>query len=154
MRRLKVPIIFAVLLLPAAYGSGQPAPIKEGEVVKLAPTVAPMVYMATAVERDGEVVVRVSAPAMRLTVKNGKTSVVYCWEEVAPMTLDKQVLAYNPAGKRLDKKAVVKALTQPVSVACFIRMTPDDPETPDPAYAGVFKDETVLLVFQAKDMLR
>jgi hypothetical protein len=48
---------------------------------------------------------------------------------------------------------VLKALKRQVSVACFVR-GPDDPEKPDPVYAGVFKDETVLLVFQAKDMLR
>ncbi|MBI2806463.1 MAG: hypothetical protein HYX68_15895 [Planctomycetes bacterium] len=159
MRRLKIPILFALLLLPTAHSSGQPGPIGKGDVV--APAVAPKVYMATAAQRGGEVVIRVSAPGMRLTNKDkdGK-GWVYCWTEMAAMTLDKQVLAYNPAGKRLDRKAVVKALIKPVLVVCFIRMTPHDPKRPDPAYAGVFKDGTVLLVFgpfdntKAKDLLR
>ncbi|MGH7169938.1 MAG: hypothetical protein ACRELG_06655, partial [Gemmataceae bacterium] len=98
------------LLLFPGYGSGQPGPIGKGE--KLAPAVDPKVCMASAVERGGEVVVQVSLPSIRLTGKTKKypKGWVYVWEKVAPMTLGKQVLAYTPAGKRLDKAAVVKAL--------------------------------------------
>ena len=153
MRKLAYWLSLGLLLLPA-YVSGQPTPIRKGD--KLAPAVAPSVSMASAVERGGEVVVQISLPGIRLTEKTEKNvkGWVYVWEAVAPMTLGKQVLAYTPAGKRSDKEAVVKALARPVPVACFVRKNPDDPELPDPAYAGVFRDDTVLLVFKAQDMLR
>ena len=40
--------------------------MKKGEVVKLAPAITPNIYMATAVDQDGKVVIRVSASEIRI----------------------------------------------------------------------------------------
>ena len=144
------------LLLCAVPGWGQPPPmLKKGD--ELFPPVRPRIYRATAAEVKGEVVVRLSGPSPRVTDKKDArnvTAMVYVWEDVKPLALGKEVKAYSRTGKPLSKEAVLKALAKRVSVVCFVRLKPDDPETPDPIYAALFRDDTVLLVFKSEALLR
>lgn len=64
--------------------------------------------------------------------------------------MGKEVKAYSQAGKPLGEEAVLKALAKQVSVVCFVRANPDDPEQPDPFYTALFRDDTVLLVLEGK----
>jgi hypothetical protein len=130
-----------------AWGQMPPPRLKKGE--ELVPSVRPSIFRATAAEANGEVVVRVTRPSWRITGEGAQTKSVYVWEEWSiPLTLGKNVNAYSQAGKRLSKEAVLKALAKQISVACFERMSPDDPERPDPVYAAVFRDDAVLLVLE------
>ncbi len=99
------------LLLFTAPGWGQPVQgLRKGE--KLAPYAAPEIYRATAAEERGEVVVRISSPAIRFAneVEGKRTrGWVYVWAEWPPFTLGKEVEAFSQAGKPLSKEAVVKA---------------------------------------------
>jgi hypothetical protein len=154
--RISVCSVALGLLFSAVPGWSQPPPsLKKGE--ELVPKVPPAVYRATVAEVKGEVVVRLSGPSMRITDKKDAqnvTETVYVWEDLKPLTLGKEVKAYSQAGKSLSKEAVLRALAKQVSVVCFVRLKPDDPELPDPLYSAMFRDDTVLLVFQGNDLLR
>lgn len=150
MRIAIVGLIFGSLVIAAA-GQGQPLGLRPGEVVERAPDVAPKICRATAAEHDGELVVRISAPAVRLQERDANNprgrGWMQCWAESFPLVLGRQVQAYSTSGRLLDKQAVAKALAQPTGVVCFERLHPDDAENPDPAYASLFRDDVVLLVF-------
>ena len=125
--------------------------MKKGE--ELVPPVRPAIYRATAAEVDGDVRIRLSYPSVRTTGKGAQMRQAFVWEErKKPLTLGKEVKAYSQAGKPLSKEAVLKALAKQVSVVCFVRANPDDPEQPDPFYAAMFRDDTVLLVLEAKSL--
>lgn len=149
-------VVLLVILLSAGSGWGQPFPLlKKGE--ELVPTVSPAIYRATATEVNGEVVIRLSSPGARITDKKdaqGVTVTVCVWEDRKPLTLGKEVKAYNQAGKPLSKESVLKALAKKVSVVCFVRSKPNDPVLPDPLYTSMFRKDVVLLVFRAHDLLR
>jgi hypothetical protein len=94
---------------------------------------------------DGDVRIRLSFPSVRTSGK--ERAIVYVWEErKKPLTLGKEVKAYSQAGKPMSEEAVLKALAKQVSVVCFVRVNPDDPERPDPFYTAMFRDDTVLVV--------
>ena len=145
-------------LMVAAPSWGQPQGIQKGEVVDLAPIVTPTILKATAVEQNGSVVIRVSSIEIRLRQPAGNAKDakgwLLCWTKPDPLVLGKQIRAYSPSGKKLDNKAVLKALKKPVAVACFQRKHKEDPEMPDPFYSTVFRDDVVILVFEAKLWLR
>lgn len=141
------------LLVPHAWA--QPTGVGRNE--KRAPVVPPHVFRATATEEKGEVIVQVACPVVRLPYDpEGKRlpGPVYVWEEIKPLTLGKEVAAYDLKGQPLGKEAVGKALAKPAMVACFVRRDADDPERPDPAYLEVFREGTVVLVYLAKDIVR
>jgi hypothetical protein len=144
------------LLLSTASAWGQPyPPLKKGD--ELAPAVPPRIYRATAAEVTGKVVVQLSGPSARITDKKdaqGVTVTVHVWKDLKPLTLGKEIKAYSRAGRPLSNAAVLKALATQVSVVCFVRLNPDDPEQPDPLYTAMFRDDTVSLVFQGNDLLR
>ncbi len=127
--------------------------LKKGE--ELVPAARPdFAYRATAAEVNGKVMIRLSSPSARRTGKTDArnlTLLVYVWEDWKPLTLGKEVKAYSQAGKMLSNEAVLKALAKPVSVVYFVRAKPDDPEQPDPFYMALFRDDTVVLVFQSQD---
>lgn len=137
---------------------GQPRGIKDGEAIEKAPEVALQICRATAVRRDGKVEIRVSQRETRIANrapddKQAKPW-VDCWTEMEPLLLGEQIRAYTPTGKKLDEAAVLTALANPSAVACLQRTHQTDPELPDPFYAGVFRDNLVILVFEAKYWLR
>jgi hypothetical protein len=144
------------LLFSAAPSWGQPYPrFKTGEEV--APAVPPRIYRATAAEVKGDVVVQLTGRSARITDKKdvqGVTLTVHVWENMKPLTLGKEIKAYSQAGKPLSKEAVLKALAKQVSVVCFVRLQPGDPEQPDPLYTAMFRYDTVVLVFHGNDLLR
>ncbi len=147
---------FIAMLICSNAGWAQPYPLlKKGD--ELAPAVPPRIYRATALEGKSEVVIQLRSRNARITDKkdaDNVTVMAYVWEDMKPLTLDKEIKAYSQAGKPLDKEAVLKALAKQTAVVCFVRVGPDDPERPDPIYAAMFRDDTVFLVFQGKDLLR
>ena len=141
------------LLLFATPLQSQPLGIKKGEKVTLAPMSAPEIVRATAAEENGEVLIRIAGRMLRLADKKGGgpggRDYFYVWYEHKPYTLGKEVLAFSRAGKPLGKEAVAKALAKTVSVPRFY-VEENDPETPDPVYLEVFREDTVILVIKTK----
>jgi hypothetical protein len=132
-------------------------PLGVGKNETRAPSVQPSVYRATAAEEKGEVIVQVACPCVRLPYDSeGKRlkGAVYVWENIKPLTVGKEVAAYDLKGRLLGKEAVQKALAKTAMVVCFVRRDADDPKRPDPAYLGVFREGTVVLVYYAKDIVR
>jgi hypothetical protein len=153
MRRILLSL--GVLGLLVSLGWSQPLGVGKNE--KRAPNVGPHVFRATATEVKGEVVVQVACPNVRLPYDADRKPLkgtVYVWEEIKPLTLGKEVAAYSRAGKPLGKEAVLKALAKPTMAVCFVRSNEDDPEVPDPVYMEVFREEAVILVYHAKDIVR
>ncbi len=141
------------LLVPAARG--QPTGLGKNE--KRAPSVQPSIYRATATEEKGEVIVQVACPCVRLPYDSeGKRlqGTVYAWEKIKPLTFGKGGGGVQPGGAGMGKEAILKALAKPSMVVCFVRRDADDPERPDPAYLEVFREEAVILVYHAKDIVR
>jgi hypothetical protein len=77
-----------------------------------------------------------------------------CWTEMDPLVFDEQIRAYKPSGDRINETAILRALAKPVAVVCFQRTHKTDPEVPDPLYTGLFRDDVVIFVFEAKYWLR
>ncbi len=136
----------------------QPRGVKDGEVIEEAPAVAPNLYRATAVKQDGEVVIRISARETRLKKREpgNKESKdwIDCWTEMDPLIFGQQIRAYKPSGESIKEAALLEALAKPVAVVCFQRAHISDPEKPDSFYMGLFRDDVVILVFEAKYWLR
>lgn len=136
-------VLFALgglsLLVPCVWG--QPTGVGKDE--KRAPTIAPSLFRASAAEGNGAVVVQVSCPCVRLPYDSeGKRlpGTVYMWEEIKPLTLGKEIAAYDLKGQPLGKEAVMKALTKPTMAVCLVRRNQDAPERPDPVYLEMFRE--------------
>lgn len=155
---INVALLGIGLLLVALPAWAQPRGVEEGEVIEAAPAVAPNLYRATAVMKDGEVVIHISARESRLRKKDPDHKEtkdwIDCWTKMDPLIFGQQIRAYKPSGDRINEGAVLKALEKPVAVACFQRMHKSDPELPDPFYTGLFRDDVVILVFEAEYWLR
>ena len=146
------------LLFVAFPAWAQPRGVKEGEVILAAPAVAPHIYRATAVKQDGKVVIRISARETLLRSRNTDHKEakdwIDCWTEMDPLLFEQQIRAYKPSGDKINEEAVLEALKKPVAVVCFQRTHKSDPELPDPFYTKAFRDDVVILVFEAKYWLR
>ena len=154
MRRM-ILLALGVFILLVSLGWSQPSGVGKNE--KRAPNVEPHVFRATATEVKGEVVVQVACPCIRLPYdaeRKPLQGTVYVWEEIKPLTLGKEVAAYSQAGRPVGKEAVLKALAKPTMAVCFVRSNADDPERPDPVFLEVFREEAVILVYNAKDIVR
>ena len=146
------------LLFVVVPAWGQPRGVKDGEIIEPAPEIAPRICKATAIKKDGKVTIHITGPELLIRRKDpveehGKDWII-AWTKQDSLVLGKQIRAYNKAGKKLDEAAVLKWLAEPVAVACFQRSHEDDPEMPDPFYTGVFRDDIVILVYEAKYWLR
>jgi hypothetical protein len=157
-RRVNAALVATGIMLVALPAWAQPRGVKEGEVIEAAPAVAPNIYKATAVKRDGKVMIHISARETRLRNKEPDDKEtkdwIDCWTEMAPLVFDEQIRAYKPSGDRINETAILRALAKPVAVACFQRTHKSDPKVPDPFYTGLFRDNVVIFVFEAKYWLR
>jgi hypothetical protein len=152
MRKLFACLIGGLLLVATPLW-GQPIGIRKGEKVTPAPVTLPEIVRATATEEKGVVLIRVSQRTLRLAGKKGGgpggRDYLYVWAEGKPYTLGKTVLAFSQAGKPLGQAAVAKALARTALVPCFY-VEENDPETPEPVYLGVFREDAVILVIKSK----
>ena len=114
----------------------------------------PALWLASAADQNGEVVVRISRPGLPPPpVDPGEKPVEgSIWVEFRPVTLGEKVQAFGVDGKPLEAKAVVKALGQPKGVAVFLRSNTADPKTPPEFYRAMFREGTILLVVNAEDI--
>lgn len=150
-------VIVAICAIPIT-AAAQPRGISDGKLVKLAPAVSPIICLASAIEGDDGVVIRISASEIRLvsTPPDDRDAKgwVSCWTEMPALTLGRQVKAFNSAGESIGKDDLLRTLAEPVPVVCFQRAHKDDPAIPDTLFSEVFRDDVVMFVFEAKHWLR
>ena len=104
----------------------------------------PGIYLAKAVEKDGEV--KIQFMVAEFVPLEG-----YRWKEDVTLTLGKQVRAFRSDGKVADSSAVLKSLAKPTGVFCLVRCADDAPTEPD-FYLGMVREDSVILIADLKDI--
>jgi hypothetical protein len=142
---MRVLLLVALLsVVPAGRAQEKPAPGGQ----------PPALWLASAAERDGKVVVQIARPGMPTppTDLKEKPAEGLVWVNLRPVTLGDTVHAFGVDGKRVEPKAVLKALAEPKGVAVFLRSYPTDPVTPPKFYRAMIREGTILLVANAEDL--
>ena len=138
--------LFSVtLLLFASVGSAQE---------KDAPREpSPLLWLASASQRDGKVVIQLAKPKDRSRgpvrdLEPGTKSLpappVMKWSNLEKVILGKTVRVFRANGKLAEPTYVLKALAKPRGVAVFVRT--EGLEAPDPFYLALFREDTPVLV--------
>jgi hypothetical protein len=111
---------------------------------------APKIGLASAVEKDGKVVIEVFElrEVMRMKVPKGGDVFIEKrhWVQLTTGTLGKDIRAYRPDGKQATSKEVLAALAKPSGVAYFMGFD-TDPMQPDSFYLGLLKEGSIALAF-------
>jgi hypothetical protein len=120
----------------------------------------PCLWLASASQREGKVVVQIAEPQER----GGKylpgglergprwVPLVMTWSNIPKVTLGKTLHVCHVDGKPAAPSAVLKALAKPKGVAVFVRTKGSDPIRPDPFYLALLRADTLILVVNAKDI--
>ena len=135
-------ILFVTLLLdvPAAISQEDRPP----------PNEPPQLWRASASEKDGKVAIQLAQPEY-VAPRKAVPAEPMKWRALKPVTLGATVRAFGPDGKRVESKAVLKALAKPKCVAVFVRFYGPLLD-PDPVYLGMFREGTIVLVVDAGDI--
>jgi hypothetical protein len=149
-------LLSATLLLFVPVGSAQEKDAPPGQ--------PPRLWLASASEQDGKVVIQIAQPAERggpggrggfePGVKTLPATMIMKWFNLRKVTLGKTVQAFRVNGERAEPKSVLKALAKPKGVAVFVRTKENDPRRPDPFYLALLRDDTLVLVVNEKDIYR
>ena len=147
-------LLSATLLLFAPVGRAQEKDAPPGQ--------PPQLWLASAFEQDGQVVVQIAKPVeqggrggrggFEPGVKTLPASTVMKWFNLRKVTLGKTVQALRINGERAEPKTVLKALAKPKGVAVFVRTKENDPRRPDPFYLALLREDTLVLVVNDKDI--
>jgi hypothetical protein len=127
---------------------------------KLAPPgQPPQLWLASAYEQDGKVVIQIAKPEERggpggfePGVKSLPATMVMKWSNLRKVTLGETVQALRVNGERAEAKFVLKAIAIPKGVAVFVRTNARDPARPDPFYLALLRADTLVLVVNDKDI--
>jgi hypothetical protein len=114
------------------------------------PNEPPQLWRASASEKDGKVVLRIASPEY-VAPRKAVAAEPMRWRELKRVTLGETVHAFGVDGKRVDAKAVLKALARPAGVAVFVRYQRPLLE-PDPHYLDLLREGTLALVVAAEDI--
>jgi hypothetical protein len=138
--RLLLSLALLSLLGTAAFAQ---APVPKGE--------APRIGLASAVEKDGKVLIEVFElrETMRMKMPEGADVFIVKrnWSVLTTGTLGKEIRAYRPDGKRATPQEVLKALAQPRGVAYFLGHDRAKPVQPDLFYLGLLREGSIALAF-------
>ena len=136
-------------------------PIGTAQDKEAPPGLPPRLWRASASRQDGKIVILLGMPMKRakgVVVKRPDgTSMLPAetetyWGEFSKVDLGRTVKAFCVNGKPLEPDAVLKALAEPKGVAIFLRARPDEPTRPHPFYLALFREGTVILVINEKDI--
>jgi hypothetical protein len=134
----------AIVLLLAPSGSAQDTPPPPKGV-------APLFGLASAVEKDGKVVIELceARDVARIRVMDHDEFIqMDYWLPLATATLNKDIRAYRLDGKPADPKEVLKALGKQRSVVYFLGFDKAKPVRPDPFYLSVLEKGSVVLALE------
>jgi hypothetical protein len=114
--------------------------------------VAPLFGLASAVEKDGKVVVELleaRRDVARIPVMDHDEFVeIAHWVPLATAALDKGIRAYRLDGKPADPKEVLRALVKRRSVVYFLGYEKARPVCPDPFYLSLLEKGSVVLALE------
>lgn len=120
------------------------------------PGYAPTMLLASAEVEGGKVVIQMSRPGPVPPRNDGKAQPgdrpITEWVPLRKVTLGETVQAFGVDGKPVGPKAVLKALAKPKGVGVFMRSYANDPLTPPAFYRELFREGTLLLVANARDL--
>jgi hypothetical protein len=132
----------AMLLLLGTAASSQ-APVPKGD--------GPRIGLASAVEKDGKVIIEVFElrEVMRMKVEKGGDVFIEKrhWSALTTGTLGKDIRAYRPDGKPAAAREVLNALAKPRGVAYFLGYDRGKPAEPDPFFLSILKEGSIALAF-------
>jgi hypothetical protein len=116
----------------------------------------PQVWLASAVQQDGKVVIRFAHPEY-VEPRKAVVADVMKWQDWGrTASLGDGVRAFGVNGKALDAKAVLNALAQPKGVVVFVRNhvreRPEDLSGPDAFNLDLFREGTIVLVVAGEDI--
>ena len=138
--RMLLSLALLSLLGTAAFAQ---APVPKGE--------APRIGLASAVEKDGKVLIEVFELRETMRMKMPKGGDVFIerrnWSWLTTGTLGKDIRAYRPDGKRATPQEVLKALAKPRGVTYFLGHDRAKPVQPDPFYLGLLREGSIALAF-------
>lgn len=124
------------------------APVPKGQV--------PQIGLASAVEKDGKVVVEVSELREVVRVKMPNGGDVFLeqrhWLTLTTGTLGDDIRAYRPDGKRATAEEVKTALAKPSGVVYFLGYDKKKPVEPDPFFLGLLKVGSLGLAFDRPEL--
>jgi hypothetical protein len=147
--RMLLSLAMLSLLGTAAFAQ---APVPKGE--------APRIGLASAVEKDGKVLIEVFElrETMRMKMPEGGDVFMFIekrnWLLLTAGTLGKEIRAYRPDGKPAAPKEVLKALAKPRGVAYFLGHDRAKPVQPDPFYLGLLRAGSIALAFDRPALAR
>jgi hypothetical protein len=143
--RMLLSLALLSLLGTAAFAQ---APVPKGE--------APRIGLASAVEKDGKVVIEVfelrEVARMKLPDRGDVFIEQRHWLALTTGTLGKDIRAYRPDGKPAAPREVLKALARPRAVAYFFGSAKGKPVQPDPFYLGLLREGSVGLALDCLDL--
>ena len=111
------------------------------------PNEPPQLWRAAATEHDGNVVIQIARPMYEVPRKAVSAEAMK-WHNLKKVALGKSVRAFDVNGKRVESKAVLKALRQPKGVAVFVRFY-EPLLDPDPFYLAMLREGTIVFVVAA-----
>lgn len=139
---MRMLLTFAMLFLLSTAAFAQ-APVPKGE--------APRIGLASAVEKDGKVIIEIFEVREVMRMKMPKGGDVFIekrhWSALTTGTLGKDIRAYRPDGKPAAPKEVLDALARPGGVAYFLGHDKRKPVQPDPFYLGLLREGSIGLAF-------
>jgi hypothetical protein len=124
------------------------APVPKGD--------APRIGLASAVEKDGKIVIEVFElrEVMRMKVPNGGDVFIEKrhWLPLTTGTLGNDIRAYRHDGKQAGPREILTALGKPRAVAYYLGFDKDKAIQPDPFYLGVLGDGGIMLAFDRPEL--
>jgi hypothetical protein len=143
--RILLSLAMLSLLRTAAFAQ---APVPKGE--------APRIGLASAVEKDGKVLIEIFElrETMRMKMPKGGDSFILKrnWLTLTTGTLGQEIRAYRPDGKPATPREVLNALAQPRGVVYFIGHDKGKPVQPDPFYLGLLREGSIGLAFDRPNL--
>ena len=144
---MRMPLSLAMLSLLGTAAFAQ-APVPAGE--------APRIGLASAVEKDGKVIIEVFELREVMRMKIPDRGDVFIekrhWLALTTGTLGKDIRAYRPDGKPATPREVLSALAKPRGVAYFLGYGKGKPIRPDPFYLGLLREGSIGLEFDRPEL--
>jgi len=144
---MRMLLCLAMLSLLSAAAFAQ-APVPKGE--------APRIGLASAVEKDGKVLIEIFElrEVMRMKMPKGGDSFIEKrhWLTLTAGTLGQDIRAYRPDAKPATPREVLNALAQPRGVVYFIGHDKGKPVQPDPFYLGLLREGSIGLAFDRPNL--
>jgi hypothetical protein len=118
--------------------------------------VTPLIGVASAIQKDGKVVIEVLElrEVMRIKMPNGGDVFIEerHWSVLTTGTLGEDIRAYRPDGKPATARDVLNALEKPRGTAYFLGYDKAKAVQPDQFYLSLLKEGSIALAFDRPEL--